>query len=230
MDVTSIDAGSDFRREITRAIGSSSTVLIMIGRRWDVNRLNDQDDLVRTEIETALRGGMTIIPVLVAGAEMPTRAQLPPSVRALSDRNAVRLYSDDFRVSADRLLAVLRRPRKQDASQADGLRPGPTWPTPHETTRPTTTTPPYSEPTRAQRTTRNGAAIFWSILGIFAVVGSALGLVVGRPGGVGTLLWIIAVILVVAGIFAIIRRQLLWGVVLIVVGLLVGPGGVSIFT
>ena len=42
-----------------------------------------------------------------------------------------------------------------------------------------------------------------------------------------SLLWILAVILVVAGIFAIIRRQLLWGIVLIVVGLLVGPGGVS---
>ena len=42
-------------------------------------------------------------------------------------------------------------------------------------------------------------------------------------------LWIIAVILVVAGIFAIFRGQLLWGIVLIVVGLLVGPGGVSIF-
>ncbi|HEV8172409.1 MAG TPA: GPGG-motif small membrane protein, partial [Actinoplanes sp.] len=26
------------------------------------------------------------------------------------------------------------------------------------------------------------------------------------------------------------RRQILWGVVLIIVGLLVGPGGVSIFT
>ena len=46
----------------------------------------------------------------------------------------------------------------------------------------------------------------------------------------GTLLWILAVILVVAGIFAIIRRQLIWGIVLIIVGLLVGPGGVSIFT
>ena len=46
----------------------------------------------------------------------------------------------------------------------------------------------------------------------------------------GTILWIIAVILVIAGIFAIIRRQLIWGIVLIVVGLLVGPGGVSIFT
>ena len=45
-----------------------------------------------------------------------------------------------------------------------------------------------------------------------------------------TVLWIVAVILVIAGIFAIIRKQVIWGVVLIVVGLLVGPGGVSIFT
>lgn len=45
-----------------------------------------------------------------------------------------------------------------------------------------------------------------------------------------TLLWILAVVLVIAGIFAIFRKQLLWSIVLIVVGLLVGPGGVSIFT
>ena len=44
-----------------------------------------------------------------------------------------------------------------------------------------------------------------------------------------TLLWILAVILVIAGIFAIIRGQMLWGIVLIVIGLLVGPGGVSVF-
>ncbi|SNR36264.1 GPGG-motif small membrane protein [Blastococcus mobilis] len=44
-----------------------------------------------------------------------------------------------------------------------------------------------------------------------------------------TLLWILAVVLVIAGIFAIIRGQMLWGIVLIIVGLLVGPGGVSLF-
>ncbi|MCA1983464.1 MAG: GPGG-motif small membrane protein [Nocardioides sp.] len=44
------------------------------------------------------------------------------------------------------------------------------------------------------------------------------------------LLWILAVILVVSGIVSIVRGALLWGIVLIVVGLLVGPGGVSIFT
>ncbi len=44
------------------------------------------------------------------------------------------------------------------------------------------------------------------------------------------LLWIIAVILVIAGIVTAVRGQILLGIVLVVVGLLVGPGGVSIFT
>lgn len=44
-----------------------------------------------------------------------------------------------------------------------------------------------------------------------------------------TLLWIIAAILVIAGVLGIVRGQLVWGIVLIVLGLLVGPGGVSIF-
>lgn len=48
-------------------------------------------------------------------------------------------------------------------------------------------------------------------------------------GGVHTILWIIAAVLVIAGIVTIIRGAVLWGIVLIVAGLLVGPGGVSIF-
>jgi hypothetical protein len=48
--------------------------------------------------------------------------------------------------------------------------------------------------------------------------------------GLDTVLWIVAAVLVIAGIFAIIRGAILWGIVLIIVGLLVGPGGVSIFT
>ena len=44
-----------------------------------------------------------------------------------------------------------------------------------------------------------------------------------------TLLWILAAVLVVSGIFSLVKGQMLWGFVLIVVGLLVGPGGVSVF-
>ena len=44
------------------------------------------------------------------------------------------------------------------------------------------------------------------------------------------ILWLLAVILVVWGIVTLVRGQVLMGIVLIIVGLLVGPGGVSIFT
>lgn len=44
-----------------------------------------------------------------------------------------------------------------------------------------------------------------------------------------TILWIIAVILVIVGIVQLIQGQIIFGIVLIVLGLLVGPGGVSIF-
>jgi hypothetical protein len=43
------------------------------------------------------------------------------------------------------------------------------------------------------------------------------------------ILWLIAVVLVISGIVTLVRGQVLFGILLIVVGLLVGPGGVSIF-
>jgi hypothetical protein len=52
----------------------------------------------------------------------------------------------------------------------------------------------------------------------------------GNNAGAETLLWIIAAILVIAGIVSLIRGAIVAGIVLIIVGLLVGPGGVSIFT
>jgi hypothetical protein len=44
-----------------------------------------------------------------------------------------------------------------------------------------------------------------------------------------TVLWIIAAILVIVGIFQLITGDILIGIVLIVLGCLVGPGGYSIF-
>ena len=61
-----------------------------------------------------------------------------------------------------------------------------------------------------------------------AVAGLAVPLL-AASGAVNTLLWIIAVVLVIWGIITIVRGGLLMGIVLIVIGLLVGPGGVSIF-
>jgi hypothetical protein len=56
----------------------------------------------------------------------------------------------------------------------------------------------------------------------------ALGMLAAK-GGADNILWILAAILVIAGIVALVRGSVVAGVVLIVLGLLVGPGGVSIF-
>jgi hypothetical protein len=44
-----------------------------------------------------------------------------------------------------------------------------------------------------------------------------------------SLLWIIAAILVIVGIVQIFQGQIILGIILIVVGCLVGPGGYSLF-
>jgi hypothetical protein len=44
-----------------------------------------------------------------------------------------------------------------------------------------------------------------------------------------TVLWIIAAILVIVGIVQLVQGQIILGIVLIVAGCLVGPGGYSVF-
>jgi hypothetical protein len=52
----------------------------------------------------------------------------------------------------------------------------------------------------------------------------------GDNGSIGTILWIIAAVLVIVGIITAVRGQVILGIVLVVAGLLVGPGGVSVFS
>jgi len=44
-----------------------------------------------------------------------------------------------------------------------------------------------------------------------------------------TLLWILAAILVIVGVVQLIQGQIILGIVLIIAGCLVGPGGYSVF-
>jgi hypothetical protein len=46
----------------------------------------------------------------------------------------------------------------------------------------------------------------------------------------GFLLWLLAVILVIAGIVTLLKGGIILGIILIVVGLAVGPGGWSVFS
>ncbi len=58
----------------------------------------------------------------------------------------------------------------------------------------------------------------------------SLGMLAAKSGNFDTILWIIAAVLVIAGIVSLVRGAVVAGIVLIVLGLLVGPGGVSVFS
>ena len=111
-DVDSIPYGVDFRTEIDKAISTSTLVLVIIGRKWlttsGKQRKRDIDsssDYVRIELASALKRQIPVIPVLVAGASMPSADALPDDIRDFSYRNAVRIKPDpDFRSDMDRLI------------------------------------------------------------------------------------------------------------------------------
>jgi hypothetical protein len=52
-------------------------------------RIDDPQDWVRLEIETALSREVRVIPVLVDEAKMPSACELPPSLQSLAGKQAV---------------------------------------------------------------------------------------------------------------------------------------------
>src|SRR3954467_14943786 len=107
--------GRDFVDEISAAADSCDVLLAVIGPRWlsmtgkdGRRRLDDPADYVRFEIETALRrDDVTVVPVLVEDAEMPSPAELPPSLRELARLNACSMRDASWEHDLGRLTAVL---------------------------------------------------------------------------------------------------------------------------
>jgi hypothetical protein len=93
-DVDSIPLGTNFETVIGDAIRAASVCLVVIGPNWLTaarngrRRLNEPEDYVRIEVESALRAGIEVIPVLVDGATMPHARELPPSIAGLAKLNA----------------------------------------------------------------------------------------------------------------------------------------------
>lgn len=87
-DTDTFIAGPDFREQMSRSIQRADVVLVVIGQHWlgtnsemGSNRLFDETDPVRTEIEEAIKYKKVIIPVLVNTQQMPQASELPDSIR-----------------------------------------------------------------------------------------------------------------------------------------------------
>ena len=113
MDLT-LKPGEDFVQRITDVLGSCHILLLVMGPRWakpgdgtGPAGIRDPDDFVRLEAEVAMaRRDVEVLPVLVGGAKMPHRDELPEKIQGLTRIQAKQLT--DYRRAADMRELVAR--------------------------------------------------------------------------------------------------------------------------
>ena len=111
-DVHSIPLGVDFRSHLQQQLGQCQVLVAIIGSTWLTvadtagnRRLDNPNDWVRAEIETALNRDIPVIPVLVGGATMPAAEALPGDIAPLAYRNGISARPDpDFHQDMNRLI------------------------------------------------------------------------------------------------------------------------------
>jgi hypothetical protein len=115
MDIDSMPAGVDFHDHLQSILADCGALLVVIGKGWRSQRkgqparIMDPDDWVRIEVETALDRGIPVVPLLIDGASLPARDQLPESLWPLLRRNALSVDSGrDFHAQLSRLVRDLR--------------------------------------------------------------------------------------------------------------------------
>ena len=116
-DVDTIPGGQDFRTVLTDWMAKTDVLLVLVGENWlsltdeqGQRRIDAADDFVHYEVELGLRlSKVTVIPVILGGAQPPSIADLPESLRDLAYLNAVFVRDDpDFEQDMARLTHTLR--------------------------------------------------------------------------------------------------------------------------
>jgi uracil-DNA glycosylase len=115
MDVSSIEPGQDFAQVLEDAVSACDIFLAMIGPHWltlvdedSERRLDQWNDFVRIEIESALKHNKLVIPVLVGGVKMPKPDSLPETIKLLSRRNAIELSHQRFSYDVQKLIETVK--------------------------------------------------------------------------------------------------------------------------
>ncbi len=115
-DVDEIPFGVDFRRYILKQINKTNAMLVIIGKDWIrfiKEHPNPATDFVRYEVRTALQDkNMLVVPVLVNGAQMPLREDLPEEIQSIVYLNAARVrpnpdFKNDCEVLANGVIKSL---------------------------------------------------------------------------------------------------------------------------
>ena len=120
-DVDNIPIGVDFHQVLIDAISQADVVLVVIGPDWlSRGDLHDPNDFVRIEVAAALERNITVIPILVKEAPMPSQSQLPEVLWPMLRQNAIEVESGaDFKHHVSRLVDGIKELVPELAKTAD---------------------------------------------------------------------------------------------------------------
>lgn len=114
IDYDDIPYGTDFPDHLQQTVDGAKVLLAIIGLTWlEVlkERMNQpKKDWVRSEIERALSQELWVIPVLVNGAQVPDKDELPVGLQALPRKNVAKARAGvDFDIDLQRLIVQLEK-------------------------------------------------------------------------------------------------------------------------
>jgi hypothetical protein len=116
IDVDSIGGGVDFEQRIEQALDASDVAFVLIGDEWlgrregAPARIQEPGDWVRREVATVLRrADVTVVPVLVEGAPLPTADELPPDLDRLPRLQASELSAREWEYRFSQLCEIVER-------------------------------------------------------------------------------------------------------------------------
>jgi hypothetical protein len=113
LDSESIPAGTDFVDQLLGRARRCRVLLAVIGPRWLTaagatgRRIDDPHDWIRRELAEAIIAGVTVIPVLTDGADMPADSELPADIAVLGRCQYRRLRHREATTDLDRICADL---------------------------------------------------------------------------------------------------------------------------
>lgn len=115
-DLEAIEAGDNFAVKILESVRAATVVLVIIGPDWldmhhpdGTRRLDNPQDYLRREIETAFENNLTLIPVLVEQAAMPSADRLPDTIKELALQQAHELSDKRWVYDTDQLIVLLEQ-------------------------------------------------------------------------------------------------------------------------